>query len=87
MNKIAKKYEICASSILVYKNKIILLYDCNKKHYILPQDHKHKNETKLITAKIIHVIPGKATGQEVTPTPKISPTPTPKSTLTPTPTE
>ena len=46
-----------------------------------------ENETKLITAKIIHVIPGKATGQEVTPTPKASPTPTPKSTLTPTPTE
>jgi hypothetical protein len=38
-----------------------------------------ENETKLITAKIIHVIPGKAIGleKEITPTPKLTPTPTP----------
>lgn len=34
-----------------------------------------ENEKKVITAKIIHVIPGKAKGQEVTPTP-LTPTPT-----------
>lgn len=35
-----------------------------------------ENEEKIITAKLIHVIPGKATGQESpSPTPEVSPTP------------
>jgi len=38
-----------------------------------------ENEEKIITAKIIHVIPEKALGQEKpTPTPKSSPSPTPE---------
>lgn len=45
-----KFYEICASAILVYKNKFVLLYDCKKNHYVLPQGHKRKNEQLLNTA-------------------------------------
>jgi len=38
---------------------------------------RKENEEKIINAKIIHVIPGKALGQEkTTPTPKSSPSPT-----------
>lgn len=48
-----------------------------------------EKEGGTITAKLIHVIPGKATGleKELTPTPKASPTSKPKAKATPTPAE
>lgn len=39
-----KIYEICSSVILIRNNKFVLLYDHNKKHYVLPQGHKRKKE-------------------------------------------
>lgn len=40
-----KIHEVCSSTILVRNNKFVLLYDHNKKHYVLPQGHKRKKET------------------------------------------
>ena len=40
-----KIHEVCSSTILVRDNKFVLLYDHNKKHYVLPQGHKRKKET------------------------------------------
>lgn len=40
-----KIYEVCSNTILVCDNKFVLLYDHNKKHYVLPQGHKRKKET------------------------------------------
>jgi len=48
MNK--KIYEICSSVVLIRDNKFVLLYDHNKKQYVLPQGHKRKKETLVETA-------------------------------------
>ena len=40
-----KSYEVCSSVILVRDDRIVLLYDHNKKHYVLPQGHKRKKES------------------------------------------
>lgn len=45
-----KIHEVCSSAILVRDNKFVLLYDRNKKHYVLPQGHKRKKETLSETA-------------------------------------
>lgn len=51
MGQINKKiYEVCSSVVLVHNNKFVLLYDHNKKHYVLPQGHKKKKETLSGTA-------------------------------------
>ena len=44
------KREICATSVLFYKDKILLLFDQNYKHYVLPQGHTRKNEHPSETA-------------------------------------
>ena len=48
MNK--KIYETCSGVVLVRDNKFVLLYDHNKKQYVLPQGHKRKKETLPDTA-------------------------------------
>ncbi len=51
MGQINKKiYEVCSSVVLARDNKFVLLYDHNKKHYVLPQGHKKKKETLSDTA-------------------------------------
>lgn len=45
-----KKREFCASSVLFYKNKFLLLYDNNCKHYVLSQGHQRKKEKLSLTA-------------------------------------
>lgn len=42
---------ICAASLAYYKNKVLLLYDYNYKHYVLPQGHK-KDKEKLTDAAL-----------------------------------
>lgn len=42
--------EICASIILFHKQKILLLYDKNWHHYVLPQGHKEQGEKLTETA-------------------------------------
>jgi thymidylate kinase/ADP-ribose pyrophosphatase YjhB (NUDIX family) len=42
--------ETCASSILFYKNKFLLLYDHKWKYYVLPQGHKKIREKLSETA-------------------------------------
>jgi hypothetical protein len=37
---------ICAASLAYYKNKVLLLYDYNYNHYVIPQGHK-KNKEKI----------------------------------------
>lgn len=39
-----KSKEICAAAVLYYKNKFLLIYDHNYKHYVLPQGHQEKGE-------------------------------------------
>ena len=51
MRQVDKKiYEVCSSLVLVRNNRFVLLYDRNKKHYVLPQGHKKKKETLPETA-------------------------------------
>lgn len=45
-----KIYEVCSSIILVRDNKIVLLYDYDKKHYVLPHGHKRKKESLINAA-------------------------------------
>ncbi len=42
--------EICASVIIFHENKILLLYDKNWHHYVLPQGHKERGENITKTA-------------------------------------
>jgi 8-oxo-dGTP pyrophosphatase MutT (NUDIX family) len=41
---------VCAASLAYYKNKILLLFDHNYNHYVLPQGHKKNNENLPETA-------------------------------------
>jgi 8-oxo-dGTP pyrophosphatase MutT (NUDIX family) len=51
MRKTNKKiYETCSGVVLVRDDKFVLLYDHDKKHYVLPQGHKRKKETLPDTA-------------------------------------
>jgi 8-oxo-dGTP pyrophosphatase MutT (NUDIX family)/thymidylate kinase len=36
---------ICAASLAYYKKKILLIYDHNRNHYVLPQGHQKKKES------------------------------------------
>lgn len=36
--------EVCSGAVLVHDSKFVLLYNRDKKHYVLPQGHKKKNE-------------------------------------------
>lgn len=42
--------EICAATVLFYNDKILLLYDQNRNHYVLPQGHSEKGENLRQTA-------------------------------------
>ena len=51
MRQMSKKiYEVCSSAIVVRDDKFVLLYDHNKKHYVLPQGHRRRKETLPDTA-------------------------------------
>jgi len=50
VNSKEKVREICAAAVLVYKNKVLLLYDKNWNHYVLPQGHKEEKEKLYETA-------------------------------------
>lgn len=41
---------VCASAVMFYKNKVLLLYDYKWKHYVLPQGHRENKETLKNTA-------------------------------------
>jgi 8-oxo-dGTP pyrophosphatase MutT (NUDIX family) len=45
-----KIYGVCSSAVVVRDDKFVLLYDHNKKHYVLPQGHKRKRESLPDTA-------------------------------------
>ncbi|MBU3918935.1 NUDIX domain-containing protein [Patescibacteria group bacterium] len=45
-----KTKAVCASVVMFYKNKILLLYDHKWKHYVLPQGHKENKEVLKNTA-------------------------------------
>jgi 8-oxo-dGTP pyrophosphatase MutT (NUDIX family) len=45
-----KVKDTCASVVLVHDNKVLLLYDKNWNHYVLPQGHKEEGETLRQTA-------------------------------------
>ena len=49
-NNKEKVKEICASVVLIYNNKILLLYDKNWNHYVLPQGHTETGESLRQTA-------------------------------------
>jgi ADP-ribose pyrophosphatase YjhB (NUDIX family) len=40
-----KDKRICSSVVAFYNDNVLLLYDHNYKHYVLPQGHKNVNET------------------------------------------
>jgi 8-oxo-dGTP pyrophosphatase MutT (NUDIX family) len=51
MRRMSKKiYGVCSSAVVVRDDKFVLLYDHNKKHYVLPQGHKRKRESLPDTA-------------------------------------
>lgn len=45
-----KEFVTCSSMVAQYKNKILLLYDKNYKHYVLPQGHQEAGENLHQTA-------------------------------------
>lgn len=44
-NNKEKIKEICASVVLIHNNKVLLLYDKNWNHYVLPQGHRETGES------------------------------------------
>lgn len=44
-NNKEKVKEICASMVLIYDDKVLLLYDKGWDHYVLPQGHVEEGET------------------------------------------
>jgi len=49
-NNKKKVKEICAAVVLIYNNKVLLLYDKNWDHYVLPQGHRKARESLHQTA-------------------------------------
>lgn len=46
-----KKRDVSAAGVVIYKNKIVILYDKNHKQYVLPQGHQKNNESLVQTAR------------------------------------
>ncbi len=50
MKNYTKTKEVCAGSVLFYKDKILLLYNHRRKHFVQSQGHQKKNESLSQTA-------------------------------------
>ena len=52
LEKIREKvFEVSAAGVVIYKNKVAILYDRKYKHYVLPQGHKKTSESLIDAAK------------------------------------